>query len=412
VKTIQLTVVSQLKKNNDLEFVGGPYFVSTLTNEAKFATLEFNCKVVAQMFLKREVIRISTNAIKEAYEDSSDVFEILSQNELNIQNLTTSVQISHTFTGVDCSIELDLHLKAISNLKENQLIGVDTGFKELNQYTGGWNKSDLIILAARPAMGKTSLMLNFIQKAMNEFVLVFSLEMSKLQLFARMTSQVTEISLDRFLKEQMAFGEKTIYEENKKKLSNSKLLIDDRGGVDLNYIKIKARKLKRTHGIKAIFIDYLQLIKLENSNKSTNDLVGKISAGLKALAKELDLPIIVLSQLNREVENKAGTDKRPRLHHLRDSGNLEQDADMVIFVHRSEYYGITEDETGNTTIGQAELIIAKHRNGALGTVKCRFDGSCTNFYDINEPTLTISSQADFKVMQANDNFLDNTEPPF
>ena len=263
---------------------------------------------------------------------------------------------------------------------DGELIGCDTGFIELNKLTSGWQNSDLIILAARPGMGKTSLMLKFVNSVLNQnkSVLVFSLEMSKLQLYARMCSQITSIPLYKFLKEKMNPYEKELYKNETFKLSNSQLLIEDKSGISINFIKVKARKLKRDKDISMIVIDYIGLIDKGNSNKSTNDQVAEISGALKGLAKELNIPIILLSQLSREVEKL--NDKRPMLSHLRDSGAIEQDADMVMFIYRPEYYGIMDDGAGNSTIGKAELIVAKHRNGALSDIIVNFNGNCTNFY--------------------------------
>jgi replicative DNA helicase len=318
--------------------------------------------------------------LEKTQESTSDVFELLADNEKNTNDIFNKISISKTFTALDCAIEMDQHLDKIDKLVDGELIGCDTGFSELNKLTSGWQNSDLIILAARPGMGKTSLMLNFVNSVLNQnkSVLVFSLEMSKLQLYARMCSQITSIPLYKFLKEKMNPYERELYKNETFKLSNSQLFIEDKSGISINFIKVKARKLKRDKDISMIVIDYIGLIDKGNTNKSTNDQVAEISGALKGLAKELNIPIILLSQLSREVEKL--NDKRPMLSHLRDSGAIEQDADMVMFIYRPEYYGIMDDGAGNSTIGKAELIVAKHRNGALSDIIVNFNGNCTNFY--------------------------------
>jgi len=356
------------------------YDLSLLTNDAILNRFDEKILILSEFYIKRKMMFKLNELLEKTQESTSDVFELLADNEKNTNEIFNKISISKTFTALDCAIEMDQHLDKIDKLTDGELIGCDTGFIELNKLTSGWQNSDLIILAARPGMGKTSLMLNFVNSVLNQnkSVLVFSLEMSKLQLYARMCSQITSIPLYKFLKEKMNPYEKELYKNETFKLSNSQLFIEDKSGISINFIKVKARKLKRDKDISMIVIDYIGLIDKGNNNKSTNDQVAEISGALKGLAKELNIPIILLSQLSREVEKL--NDKRPMLSHLRDSGAIEQDADMVMFIYRPEYYGIMDDGAGNSTIGKAELIVAKHRNGALSDIIVNFNGNCTNFY--------------------------------
>ena len=379
-KTIDLVNVSnQLEstlKINPISF----YDLSLLTNDCILNRFDEKILILNEFYIKRKMMFKLSELLEKTQDSTSDVFELLADNEKNTNEIFNKISISKTFTALDCAIEMDHHLDKIDKLVDGELIGCDTGFSELNKLTSGWQNSDLIILAARPGMGKTSLMLNFVNSVLNQnkSVLVFSLEMSKLQLYARMCSQITSIPLYKFLKEKMNPYEKELYKNETFKLSNSQLLIEDKSGININFIKVKARKLKRDKDISMIVIDYIGLIDKGNNNKSTNDQVAEISGALKGLAKELNIPIILLSQLSREVEKL--NDKRPMLSHLRDSGAIEQDADMVMFIYRPEYYGIMDDGAGNSTIGKAELIVAKHRNGALSDIIVNFNGNCTNFY--------------------------------
>ena len=379
-KTIDLINVSnQLEstlKINPISF----YDLSLLTNDCILNRFDEKILILNEFYIKRKMMFKLSELLEKTQESTSDVFELLADNEKNTNEIFNKISISKTFTALDCAIEMDNHLDKIDKLVDGELIGCDTGFSELNKLTSGWQNSDLIILAARPGMGKTSLMLKFVNSVLNQnkSVLVFSLEMSKLQLYARMCSQITSIPLYKFLKEKMNPYEKELYKNETFKLSNSQLLIEDKSGISINFIKVKARKLKRDKDISMIVIDYIGLIDKGNNNKSTNDQVAEISGALKGLAKELNIPIILLSQLSREVEKL--NDKRPMLSHLRDSGAIEQDADMVMFIYRPEYYGIMDDGAGNSTIGKAELIVAKHRNGALSDIIVNFNGNCTNFY--------------------------------
>lgn len=389
-----LTVTDKIKRLG-LSKECSAYHVSASTDNAALSNFTEKVLALNEYYIRRSLIFKNTELSNRAAADGCDAVELLGEQEKAISDITKKLSVSRTPDANDCHFELVKHLQKLENLKTGELSGINTGFTKLNDLTGGWQKSDLMILAGRPAMGKTSLALNMAVAAVicGEPVLIFSLEMSKLQLYARICSQITQIPLYKFLKEKMDLGEKMLFERDTADLWTKPLYIEDKGGIDLNFIRMKARKLARDKGIKLIIIDYLQLIDKAKSNKSTNDEISVISGGLKGLAKELDIPIIALSQLTREVEKTP--DKRPSLHHLRDGGSIEQDADMVMFVYRPEYYGITDDGSGNSTVGKAEIMVAKHRNGALDDILIGFNGQCTNFYDLNKTFTPLQANTDF-----------------
>lgn len=418
-KSTDLVSVSEdLKSKNKLKRIGGDYYLVKITNKGCVYigdNLIEKVLLLNQYYIRRKFIESNNKLTGDCYDDSVDVFDLIGQQESNLNEIINNIQISKTASAIDCHVELIEHIDRIANAKES-LTGVNTGFNEINELTAGWQKTDLIILAGATGMGKTSFMLNTAKAALNEnkTVLVFSLEMSRLQLYARMCSQKTSIPLNKFLKEKMDPTERAIFNKETIELSNSRLFVEDIGNFNLNFIKTKSRKLKREKSVDLIVIDYLQMIRREKSNKSTTDEISVITGSLKMLAKELNIPIICLSQLSREVNKNS--DKRPELFHLRDSGSIEQDADMVLFVYRPEYYGIMADSDNNPTIGMAEIIIAKHRNGGLNDIVVGFDGRCTNFYDLKreitnvEPTPIALPQAEtyeskIKSLPNNEGFL-------
>lgn len=373
------------------------YFVASLTNKPFFTKLNYHIISLQQHYLRRCLILRGIELSNAAQQPTCDPLELIMEQEKYLSEIINKISVGKISDALDCHIELQDHLNKIAKLKTGELIGINTGLKELNNLTAGWQKSDLIVIAARPGMGKTSLALNFARSAAESVpVGFFSLEMSKMQLYARMCSQTTSIPLGFFLRDQMSNEHRQYFNSNTFKLQNSPFYIDDRPGATLQQIKTKSRKLKRDKKIQMVIIDHLGFIGKNRSRGNTNDQIGEITSGLKGLAKELDIPILLLCQLNRESAKGPG-DKKPTLVDLRDSGNIEQDADMVMLVYRPEYYGITEAADGKSTVGQAELIIAKHRNGALDSIFTGFDAKCTNFYD-----LAAGSAAR---LQPNENFL-------
>ncbi len=400
-----LTVTQELKRSGDLEFVGGSFYVSSLTNRiASSANIVYHAQIVAQKYLQRELIKISTNTIKSAYEDSTDVFELLDSVTQNVfEILDSNVRKQHASIGSLVSQAIN-EIDAAA-LKTDGLSGVPSGFTGLDRITGGWQKSDLVILAARPGMGKTAFVISMAKNAAVEFkkpVAIFSLEMSSIQLVKRLISSETEIEQSKILKGNLTDHEYVQLHEKIKNLSGAPLFIDDTPALSVFELRAKARRLKEQQKIELIIIDYLQLMTAGGDNRGNREQeISMISRNLKALAKELEIPIIALSQLSRQVETRTGGSKRPQLSDLRESGAIEQDADMVMFIYRPEYYNITENEQGISTRGMAEIIISKNRHGELTDVQLQFVGQYAKFVDYGHQvdnqynTTSISSNTDF-----------------
>jgi len=378
-----LSVANELKEKGKLAQIGGPYAISQLTNRvASGALIAFHSAIIQQKFLERELIRVSTEAIKTVYEGDVDVFELLERSEQKISKLSEHKGVKD-FSAPEPIIKEILKRNDIL-LDKTKVLGVTSGFKKLDDTTAGWQNSDLIILAGRPGMGKTSFALSLaINAAMaGNPIAFFSVEMSQTQITSRALSVVSEVPLEDVLRRGVQ-GQK--YSQLQKGIAiyeNLPIYIDDTGSIPITELKKKARKAKKEKGIKIIFIDYLHLV-TDNSEKSFNQeqKISSISKQLKSLAKELDLPIIVLSQLNRGVEGRGSN--VPKLSDLRDSGAIEQDADMVIFLYRPEYYGLEEFE-GMNAQGLAIAIIAKHRNGALEDIRLGFKAELTKFTNYGE----------------------------
>ncbi len=388
-----LTVTMQLKKNGTLELVGGAYYISQLTNRvASAANLQFHAKIIQQKFLAREVIRISTKSMGLAYDDTADVFDLLDGLSADIFAIDEFIESRQPIKKMVALIEDERnnYYGRVNAARQQKLVGVNTGFVDLNRITGGWKEPDLIIIAARPAMGKTALAVHEILEALkssydkNHGVGLFSLEMSAVQITERMVLVKSEVHSGAYKFGTLGNGETEMAELARNELAQLPIFIDDTPSLSIFDFRAKARKLKQQHDVQLIVVDYLQLMTATNENGNRNgnrdQEIGLISRGLKAVAKELKIPIIALSQLSRAVETRGG-EKKPQLSDLRESGNIEQDADTVIFIHRPEYYGVMEDEEGNSNAGIAELIIAKHRNGAVGSVKVKFIDKLTKFID-------------------------------
>ena len=293
-------------------------------------------------------------------------------------------------TQINPVIKEALNILEIASNRKDGLSGLQSGFHDLDKMTSGWQNSDLVIIAARPAMGKTAFVLSMAKNMAinyNTPVAIFSLEMSNVQLVNRLIVNTCEITGEKIKSGQLAPYEWEQLMAKIKDLYDAPIYIDDTPSLSVFELRTKARRLVREHNIKMIIIDYLQLMNASGMNFGSREQeVSTISRSLKGLAKELNIPIIALSQLNRGVETRQGDGKRPQLADLRESGAIEQDADMVCFIHRPEYYKITEDEKGNSLIGLAEIIIAKHRNGAVGDVRLRFKGEYARFQNLNDDT--------------------------
>ncbi|MFM2306451.1 MAG: replicative helicase [Bacteroidota bacterium] len=401
-----LTVTEQLKKNNDLEAAGGPFYIAQLTNKVgSAANVEYHARLIAEKFIQRLLITTSTEIISEAYEDTTDVFELLDKAEKNLFGIAenslkrNSEDIASIILGELKELEVRMN-----NTEDDHLNGVPSGFFDLDKMTGGWQKSDLIILAARPAMGKTAFTLALARNAAVDHqkpVAVFSLEMSNVQLVQRLISMETQIAADKIRRGSLEPYEYDILTSKIDNLKNSKIFIDDTPAINVFELRSKCRRLKQQHDIQMIIIDYLQLMSGNTDGKAGGNReqeISQISRSLKGLAKELMVPVIALSQLSRAVETRGG-DKKPILSDLRESGAIEQDADMVLFLYRGEYYGLEQDSEGNPTKDIAEVIIAKHRNGPVGSVRTRFINKLAKFENLDE--LGVSDQ--YASMRGNDN---------
>lgn len=381
-----LTVTQELKKTGELDLVGGAYYITQLTNRvASAANAEFHARIVAQKFIQRELIRISTKTINDAYEDGSDVFDLLDNAEKNLFSIVEG-NIKKNYDKMSTLIRKAIDQIEITKNNKGNFSGIPSGLTALDRLTSGWQKSDLVIIAARPAMGKTALVLSMARNAavdFNKAVAIFSLEMSSLQLVTRLIASESELSSEKLKKGNLEDYEFQQLNDKIRKLSEAPLFIDDTPGLSVFELRAKARRLKEQHKIELIIVDYLQLMTAGGEGKGNREQeIATISRSLKGLAKELEIPVIALSQLSRAVETRGG-DKRPQLSDLRESGAIEQDADMVMFIHRPEYYNITEDENGASTLGVAELIIAKHRNGPVDSAKTRYIGQFTKFSDLD-----------------------------
>ena len=383
-----LTVTQQLRKNGELEIAGGAYYITQLTNRvASAANIEFHARIILQKYIQRELIKISTETITNAYEETSDVLELLDNAEKNLFALAEG-NIRRNYEDMHSLIT-----KAIKEVETaaNQtagVTGVPSGFTELDRVTAGWQKSDLIIIAARPAMGKTAFVLSMARNAavmFNKPVAFFSCEMSSLQLVNRLIASETEINSEKLKKGQLADHEWAQLNSKIVPLTKAPIYIDDTPALTVFELRAKCRRLVAEKKIEMIIIDYLQLMAAGVDSRSGNreQEISAISRSLKSIAKELNIPIIALSQLSRAVESRGGN-KKPQLSDLRESGAIEQDADMVIFIYRPEYYGLTEDENNQPTSNVAEIIVAKNRNGATKNVNLRFVGHLTKFTDMED----------------------------
>jgi len=382
-----LTVTQNLKKSGDLEFIGGAYYISQLTDRvASTANVETHARIIAQKFIQRELIRISNEIIKDAFEESTDVFELLDKAEDGLFKVAEG-NIKKSYSKMSGVVKEALDGIEAARKNTDGVSGIPTGFTKLDRLTGGWQRSDMIVLAARPGMGKTAFVLSMARNVAVDYkipVAVFSLEMSAVQLVNRLISGEAEIEGDKLKRGTLDDHEYQKMHERVTRLSEAPLYIDDTPGLSVFDLRAKCRRLKAQHGIDMIVIDYLQLMTAGGMNKGGNreQEISTISRSIKGLAKELNVPIIALSQLSRSVETRGG-DKKPMLSDLRESGAIEQDADIVSFIYRPEYYGLLEDDDGNSLAGVGEIIIAKHRNGSLDTVQLRFKGQYAKFVNMD-----------------------------
>lgn len=379
-----LTVSAQLKKDKKLDVAGGEFYLVQLTQKvASSAHIEYHARIILQKFIQRSLIRLSSEIIEESYDESTDVFDLLDNAEAKLYNITQGNIKKSSETAQDLVIQAKKKIEEIAN--REGLSGVPSGFNDLDKLTSGWQPSDLVIIAARPGMGKTAFTLSMARNISIEHglpVAFFSLEMSSVQLITRLISSETGLSSEKLRTGNLEKHEWEQLNVKVKGLEKAPLFIDDTPSLSIFDLRAKARRLSSQHGIKLIIVDYLQLMTSGSSQKGGNreQEISTISRNLKALAKELNVPVIALSQLSRAVESRTGS-KRPILSDLRESGAIEQDADIVSFIYRPEYYKIDEwdDEDRSPTAGEAEFIVAKHRNGGLDEIRLKFVGHLGRF---------------------------------
>ncbi|WP_264553690.1 replicative DNA helicase [Flavobacterium sp. N2038] len=385
-----LTVSAQLKKNGKLDLAGGDFYLIQLTQKiASSAHIEFHSRIILQKFIQRSLIRISSEIIEASYDESADVFDLLDQAESKLYEVTQGNIKRSSETAQSLVLQAKKKIEEIS--KKEGLSGVETGFHNLDKLTSGWQPSDLIIIAARPAMGKTAFVLSMARNIAIQYghgVALFSLEMASVQLITRLISSETGLSSEKLRTGKLEPHEWTMLSTKVKDLEKAPLFIDDTPSLSIFDLRAKCRRLASQHGIKIIIIDYLQLMTAGGNSKGGGNReqeISTISRNLKALAKELNVPVIALSQLSRAVETR-GSSKRPLLSDLRESGAIEQDADIVSFLYRPEYYKIEEwdDEEASPTAGQAEIMIAKHRNGGIENIRLKFLGHLGKFDNLDE----------------------------
>lgn len=387
-----LTVKEQLSKRGDLEEVGGPFYITQLSSKvASSAHIEYHARIIAQKHLARELISFSSTIQGRAFDETLDVDDLMQEAEGKLFEISQR-NMKKDYTQINPIIAEAYELLQKAAARTDGLSGLESGFTGLDKMTAGWQNSDLVIIAARPAMGKTAFVLSMARNIAVDFkhpVAVFSLEMSNVQLVNRLIVNVCEIPGEKIKSGQLASYEWQQLDSKLKNLIDAPLYVDDTPSLSVFELRTKARRLVREHGVRIIIIDYLQLMNASGmSFGNRQEEVSTISRSLKGLAKELNIPIIALSQLNRGVENREGIEgKRPQLSDLRESGAIEQDADMVCFIHRPEYYKILQDDKGNDLRGMAEIIIAKHRNGATGDVLLRFRGEFAKFQNPNDDRL-------------------------
>ncbi len=394
-----LTVTEQLKKNGTFDEVGGRLYLAQLTsNVASAANIAYHALIISQKSIQRSLINLATRIHTDAYDESLDVMDLLNEAEEGVFKLSQTTS-QNEVVQINPVIKEALDRMYEASKKKGSVSGLYSGFNDLDKLLSGFQNSDLIILAARPAMGKTALTLSLARNMALDFgykIAVFSLEMSKVQLVNRLISSETEIEGQKIKTGQLSNYEWEQLHTKIKRLQDAPIYVDDTPGLSVFELRAKCRRLKQKYGIDMIFIDYLQLMTAPG-NSSRELEISTISRSLKGLAKELDVPVMALSQLNRGVEGRTGYEgKRPMLSDLRESGAIEQDADIVCFVHRPEYYGFKQtdpDDEGvvHSTDGLTELIVAKHRSGATDTVNLSFKKSLARFVNFGENKIVAES---------------------
>ncbi|MBQ0116332.1 MAG: replicative DNA helicase [Flavobacterium sp.] len=390
-----LTVSAKLRQMGKLDLAGGDMYLIQLTQKiSSSAHIEFHSRIILQKFIQRSLIKISSEIIEDAYDETTDVFDLLDQAESKLYEVTQGNIKRSSETAQSLVIQAKKRIEEISNKEGHS--GIATGFHDLDKLTSGWQPSDLIIIAARPGMGKTAFVLSMARNIAidgKNGVAVFSLEMSSVQLITRLISAETGLSSEKLRTGKLEKHEWEQLSVKVRDLEKAPLFIDDTPSLSIFDLRAKARRLASQFGIKLIVIDYLQLMTAGGGGKGGGNReqeISTISRNLKALAKELMVPVIALSQLSRAVETR-GPSKRPLLSDLRESGAIEQDADIVSFIYRPEYYKIDtwDDDEQTPTQGQAEFIVAKHRNGGLDNIRLKFIGNQGKFDNLDDFSSSI-----------------------
>ena len=375
-----ITVGEELDRRKRLDAVGGLAYITSLANESVSYNVEEHAKIISEKAQLRRLIDAGNKIVGMTYAGEDEPTTILNKAEQMVLDVSGQTQSESSFAPISEIVLSNLDKLNALQQHDGAITGVPTGFKDVDHVFNGLQKSDLILVAARPAMGKTAFTLNIAQNVTmlyDKTVAFFSLEMGKEQLVGRILSSVAGVSSEKLRRANMdpADWEKVIAAADR--MSKSKLFIDDTPGLTVQDMRSKLRRLKVEHGLDLVIVDYIQLMQGRNSGKGSENRqqeVSEISRNLKLIAREFNVPLIALSQLSRSVESRP--DKRPVLSDLRESGSLEQDADIVIFLYRDKYYDENSEKGDN-----AEVLIRKHRNGSVGTVELRFIGEFTQFRD-------------------------------
>ena len=380
------TVTEELRAHQELESVGGPVYLTQLTSKVvSAANVDYHSRIVAQKYIQRELIRVSSEIQTRSFDDTYDVTELLDYSENELFQIAEG-NIKREVSPINVVIKEAIAEIEKAGKREEALVGTPSGFTKLDRLTSGWQKSELIIIAARPSMGKTAFALSMARNMSIDHgknVAIFSCEMSSIQLANRLIIAETDIPGDKIRNGRLSEEEWKQLDNRIKRLVQAPIYIDDTPAISIFELRAKCRRLMAQHKLDIVIVDYLQLMSGPDNAGSREQEVSNISRSLKSIAKELNVPIIALSQLNRSVEMRGGT-KRPLLSDLRESGAIEQDADMVVFIHRQEKFGITAFEDGSSTKGIAEIILAKNRNGPVDDVRLKFREEKAQFVDIDE----------------------------
>lgn len=426
------TVTEEMRARNELDIVGGPVYLTQLTAKVvSAANVDYHARIVAQKYIQRELIRVSTEIQTRSFDDSYDVTELLDYSENALFQIAEG-NIKREVAPINIVIKEAIREIEEAGKREDALVGVPSGFTKLDRLTSGWQKAELVIIAARPSMGKTAFALSMARNMAVEHgrhVAIFSLEMSSIQLVNRLIVSETDIAGDKIKNGRLNEEEWKQLDARIKKLVQAPIFIDDTPAISIFELRAKCRRLMAQHKLDVVIVDYLQLMSGPENAGSREQEVSTISRSLKSIAKELNVPILALSQLNRSVEMRGGS-KRPLLSDLRESGAIEQDADMVVFIHRQDKFGIPTFEDGSSTKGIAEIILAKNRNGPVDDVKLRFREERAQFVDIEEfdmdvsvdgissaPVMTLGSKMNHDNFRRTGSSFDNEgsihdEPPF